>query len=100
MILTTSTSPSQKGCIRWKALSLIPTIIEHIKLKKINIGTKVEPKFASIGDYWDDETIGHIVDLLHEYQDIFPTKFTEMKGIIGDLEVMYIPLKADTKPMK
>ena len=38
----------------------IPAITEPIKIKKINIGTKVEPKFASIGDYWDDEKVGHI----------------------------------------
>ena len=54
----------------------IPAITEHIKLKKINIGTEAEPKFASIGDYWDDETVAHISDLLRDYQDIFHTKFT------------------------
>ena len=45
----------------------IPAVIERIKIKKINIGTETEPKFASIGDYWDDEIVGHIADLLHEY---------------------------------
>ena len=57
-------------------------------------------KFSNIGDYWDDETISKITKLLHEYQDLFPTKFLEMKGIIGDLGVMRIPLKADDKPSK
>jgi len=37
---------------------------------------------------------------LREYQELFPTKFSEMKGIIGDLGVMKIPLKADVKPCK
>ena len=78
----------------------IPEIIEKVKLKKINIGTKANPKFDSIGDYWDDETVGHIADLLQEYQDLFHTKFIEMKGILGDLGVMRIPLKVDVKPMK
>ncbi len=45
-------------------------------------------KFTSIGDYRDDETVGHISDLLHEFQDVFPTKFTEMKWILGDLGVL------------
>ena len=31
--------------------------------------------------------------MLHDYQDLFPTKFTEMKGIVRDLGVMRIPLK-------
>ena len=78
----------------------IPAITEPIKIKKINTGTETEPKFASIGDYWDDETVGHIANLLHDYQDLFPTKFTEMKGIVGDLGVMRIPLKEDARPVK
>ena len=45
----------------------IPAITEPIKIKKINIGTDTEPKFASIGDYWNDETVGQIAELLHDY---------------------------------
>ena len=71
----------------------IPAIAEPIKIKQINIGTETEPKFASIGDYWNDETVGQITDLLHDYPDLFPTKFTEMKGIVRDLGVMRILLK-------
>lgn len=41
-----------------------------------------------------------IIELLHEYQDLFPTKFSKMKGIIGDLGVMSIPLKPYSKPSK
>ena len=46
------------------------------------------------------QIVGHIADLLHDYQDLFPTKFTEMKGIVGDLGVMQIPLKEDARPVK
>ena len=41
-----------------------------------------------------------ITDLLHDYRDLFPTKFTEMKGIVGYLGVMQIPLKEDARPVK
>ena len=34
-----------------------------------------------IRDYWDDEIVSQVVDLLKEYQDIFPTTFLKMKGI-------------------
>ena len=40
------------------------------------------------------------MDLLKEYQDIFPMSFSEMKGIAGDLGEMHIQLKPDAKPMK
>ena len=78
----------------------IPEITEKVKIKKVKIGIEADPKDASIRDYWDDETIGHITDLLQEYQDLFPTKFIEMKGILGDLGVMRIPLKEGVKPAK
>ena len=78
----------------------IHEIAKKVKIKKINIGIEAKPKFASIRDYWDDETVGHITDLLQEYQDLFPTKFIEMKGILGDLGVMRIPLKEGAKPIK
>jgi hypothetical protein len=66
----------------------------------VNIGTEDKPKFAHIGDYWSEETIEKIVDLLHDYQDLFPMTFSEMKGIVGELGEMKIPLKPDAKPVK
>ena len=44
--------------------------------------------------------VSKVTQLLHEYQDLFPTKFSEMKGILGDTGVMKIPLKPAAKPMK
>ena len=38
-----------------------------LKIKKVNIGSTENPKFTNIRDYWDDETIGNIIDLLHEF---------------------------------
>jgi hypothetical protein len=55
---------------------------------------------VNIGDYWDDATISKITELLHEYQDLFPTKFTDMKGIKGPMGEMKILLKEDARPIK
>jgi hypothetical protein len=44
------------------------------------------PKMAIIGDYWDQEIVTQVVDLLKEYEDLFPRSFLEMKGIVGSLE--------------
>ena len=59
-----------------------------------------DQKFAIIGYYWDDLTMGKVADLLHEFWDLFPTKFSEMKGISGDLGEVKIPLKNDEKSVK
>ena len=66
----------------------------------MNIGSSKNLKFANIGDYWDDETVSNIIELLHKFQDLFPTHFSEMKGIVGDMGEMKIPLKPDAKPVK
>ena len=42
----------------------------------------------------------NIINSLHELQELFPTKFSEMKWILGYLKEMKIPLKPDTKLMK
>jgi len=44
--------------------------------------------------------VDKVAEFLREYQDLFPTKFSDLKGIIGDLGVMKINLKPDMKPMK
>ena len=41
--------------------------------------------------------MANITDLLHEFQDLFPMKFFKMKGILGDLGEMNIPLNPDVK---
>ena len=74
--------------------------LSPLNIKKVNIGSLENPKFSNIGDYWDDETLGKIIDLLHEFQDLFPTKFLYIKGIFGDLSEMNIPLRPDTKLVK
>ena len=41
--------------------------LKPLKIKKVNIGSSENPKFANIGDYWDEETVVKITNLLHEY---------------------------------
>lgn len=77
-----------------------PDVTQPVKVMKVNIGSEEKPRFANVRDYWDEETVSKITGLLREYQEVFPTKFSEMKGIIGDLGVMRIPLKEDVKPCK
>jgi hypothetical protein len=71
-----------------------------IKTKKHNIGTKEAPKIHIIGDYWDKETITHVVDLIKEYEYLFPRSFSKMKGIIGSLGAMKLQFTLDAKSVK
>lgn len=55
---------------------------------------------ASIGDYWDSQTIERIIELLCEYSVLFPATFSEMKGLVGELGEMKIPLKPNARPIR
>jgi hypothetical protein len=74
--------------------------VAPIKVKKFNIGMNENPKMESIGDYWDEKTLERITKLLRKYSDLFPTTFTEMKGIAGELGEMKIPLKPEARPVR
>ena len=41
-----------------------------------------------------------IIELLYEYNNLFPTMFIEMKGIEGELGEMKIPLKAEARSIR
>ena len=41
--------------------------LKPLKIKKVNIGSIENSKFANIGDHWDKETVGKITYLLHEF---------------------------------
>lgn len=56
--------------------------------------------FAHISDYWDEDIVGKVVELLYEYQDPFLMNFSKLKGIVDDLGIMKITLKPDVKPIK
>jgi len=78
----------------------IPDISQLVCIKQVNNGSEVESKFTNICDYWDEYTVNKVAELLHEYHDFFPTKFSELKGILGSLGIMKINLKLDPKPVK
>ena len=79
---------------------LMDPMTQPLKIKKVNIGTEENPKFFNIGNYWDEETMAKATYLLHEFQYLFPTKFLEMKGILGGVGEMKIALKLDAKPIR
>ena len=78
----------------------IHDISEPLKTKQVNIGLEAQPKFSNIGDYWDEDTVDKVMNLLREYQDLFPTKFSDRNGIVGALGAMKINLNLNARPVK
>jgi len=57
-------SKTEGSCVVVGPALECPEITEKLKIKKVDIGSEETSKIASIGSYWDDRTIGQIVDLL------------------------------------
>jgi hypothetical protein len=78
----------------------MPDYDHLIKTKKHNIGIEEAPKMAIIGYYWDKEIVTQVVDLLKEYEDLFPTQLLRNEWncrAIGSYENY---LNTDAKPVK
>lgn len=58
---------------------------QPLKTTKYNIGIKEDPKMDIVGDYWDQEMVPQVVELLCEYKCIFLYIFSKIKGIISSL---------------
>ena len=51
-----------------------------IKIKEVNISKEGQQKMASIGDYWLEQQMIEIVNLLKEQQDFFARATKTLKG--------------------
>ncbi|KAH9320967.1 hypothetical protein KI387_015606, partial [Taxus chinensis] len=76
------------------------TYHEPLKIKKVNIGSGEEPKEAIIRDYWSEKEVSKIIDILHEFEDLFPRGYHELKGIHHSLGEMRIKLKEGVRPVQ
>jgi len=63
----------------------IDVYVKPLRVHKVNIVTTKKPKFANIGDYWNNEAVEKIINFLQEYQDLITSTFPEMKGISRQL---------------
>ena len=48
-----------------------PEVTHPLKTRQVKIGLEEMPKYATIGDYWDEEMVRKVTQILHEYQDYF-----------------------------
>jgi hypothetical protein len=98
--LTFSESEGSRGVKDTISNDVHSSYTKPLNLWKFNIGIDDHPKLSSIGDYWDEQIVTKIQAPLQEYEDLFPTIFSELKGIKGYLEDMKIELNPKSRPVK
>ena len=62
-----------------------------LKPRSINVNMTIPPKRVTIGNCWDDGTIGKITELIMEY----PNKCSGPKKVTGNLGGMHVTLNSD-----
>ena len=68
MMTTWYNIPDSEGIRAVEGVSISSDqFLSPLKIKKVNICSPKNPKFANIGDYWDDEIVRKITELLHEF---------------------------------
>ena len=55
---------------------------QPLKTRTVNIGSEGQPKYATSGDYWDEDTVSKATQILHECRDLCLMKFLEIRGFI------------------
>ena len=55
---------------------------------------------AKIGDYWSEEQMTEIVNLLKEFQDVFARDYKDLKGLVHEMGEMKIDIKPDAWTVK
>ena len=55
---------------------------------------------AKIGDYWSEEQMTEIVNLLKEFQDVFARDYKYLKGLVDEMGEMNIVIKPDAQLVK
>ena len=70
------------------------------KLKEVDISNDDRPKMEKISDYWNREQTIKIINLLKEFQDVFPRYYKKLKGLVQEMGEMKIDIEPDEKPVK
>ena len=69
-------------------------------LEVINLGTEDEKKEVKIGSALEESVKKGLIELLHEYVDVFAWSYQDMPGLDTDIVVHRLPLKEDCPPVK
>ena len=69
-------------------------------LEIVNLGTEDEKKEVKIGSALEESVKKGLIELLHEYVDVFAWSYQDMPGLDTDIVVHRLPLKEDCSPVK
>ena len=66
----------------------------------VNLGTEVERKEVKVGAMLEGAIKNRLVQMLHEYLEIFAWSYEDMAGLDTDIVVHHLPMKEGCPPIK
>ena len=69
-------------------------------IEVINLGTKANKKEVKIGANLEESVKGSLVQMLHDYIEVFACSYEDMSGLDTDIVVHHLPMKEDCPPVK
>ncbi|KAK8549098.1 hypothetical protein V6N12_061996 [Hibiscus sabdariffa] len=70
------------------------------ELEIVNLGTEEERREVKIGTTISSETRRGLIELLHEYKDVFAWTYQDMPGLSESVAVHKLPIKPECKPIQ
>ncbi|KAI5410123.1 hypothetical protein KIW84_055563 [Lathyrus oleraceus] len=69
-------------------------------IETVNLGTEVDKKEVKIGAGLENSVKGRLIQMLHDYVEIFAWSYEDMPGLDTDIVVHRLPMKEDCRPVK
>ncbi|XP_038678394.1 uncharacterized protein LOC119979838, partial [Tripterygium wilfordii] len=105
-----------KGQSEWMVASLeieiLPEMLRQVNQEEkiiqphqevtevVNLGTETEKKEVKVGAAFEGENKKKLIDLLHNYQDVFAWSYQDMPGLDTSIVVHKLPLIPECTPVK
>ena len=69
-------------------------------IEVINLGTETDKREVKIGANLEDSVKNRLVQMLHDYVEVFAWSYEDMPGLETDIVVHRLPIKEDCPPVK
>ena len=68
-------------------------------METINLGTETNRKEVKIGANLEDSVKSRLVQILHDYVEVFVWSYKDMPGLDTDIVVHHLPMKEGCSPI-
>ena len=69
-------------------------------VESVNLGTEIDKKEVKIGANLEESVKSRLIQMLHEYVDIFAWSYEDMPGLDTDILVHRLLMKESCSPIK